>query len=179
MRFMQIDPNSKSRILLRKYKEVKCLNLACFTSDPTFIYFRLERQDSENIPPVRDRDPETRSRGEGDGRGSEKLERRSECRKEPLTKLNGTGTPSDRLSDLEPPRHFPEGERPPHPNGWGFIPSPGRPASTAFPEGNGQRRGNMPRTHPEKVAQRQNSMSQLQQWVNLRRAAAPTEEMQR
>lgn len=139
---------------------------------------RLERQDSENIPPVRDRDPETRSRGEGDGRGSEKLERRSECRKEPLTKLNGTGTPSDRLSDLEPPRHFPEGERPPHPNGWGFIPSPGRPASTAFPEGNGQRRGNMPRTHPEKVAQRQNSMSQLQQWVNLRRAAAPTEEMQ-
>lgn len=139
---------------------------------------RLERQDSENIPPVRDRDPETRSRGEGDGRGSEKLERRSECRKEPLTKLNGTGTPSDRLSDLEPPRHLPEGERPPHPNGWGFIPSPGRPASTAFPEGNGQRRGNMPRTHPEKVAQRQNSMSQLQQWVNLRRAAAPTEEMQ-
>lgn len=139
---------------------------------------RLERQDSENIPPVRDRDPETRSRGEGDGRGSEKLERRSECRKEPLTKVNGTGTPSDRLSDLEPPRHFPEGERPPHPNGWGFIPSPGRPASTAFPEGNGQRRGNMPRTHPEKVAQRQNSMSQLQQWVNLRRAAAPTEEMQ-
>lgn len=139
---------------------------------------RLERQDSENIPPVRERDPETRSRGEGDGRGSEKLERRSECRKEPLTKVNGTGTPSDRLSDLEPPRHFPEGERPPHPNGWGFIPSPGRPASTAFPEGNGQRRGNMPRTHPEKVAQRQNSMSQLQQWVNLRRAAAPTEEMQ-
>lgn len=139
---------------------------------------RLERQDSENIPPVRDRDPETRSRGEGDGRGSEKLERRSECRKEPLTKVNGTGTPSDRLSDLEPPRHLPEGERPPHPNGWGFIPSPGRPASTAFPEGNGQRRGNMPRTHPEKMAQRQNSMSQLQQWVNLRRAAAPTEEMQ-
>lgn len=139
----------------------------------------MERQDSENIPPVRDRDPETRSRGEGDGRGSEKLERRSESRKEPLTKVNGTGTPSERLPDLEPPRHLPEGERPPQPNGWGFVPSPGRPASTAFPEGNGQRRGNMPRTHPEKVAQRQNSMSQLQQWVNLRRAAAPTEDMQR
>ncbi|XP_073443255.1 pleckstrin homology domain-containing family A member 6 isoform X3 [Dendrobates tinctorius] len=139
---------------------------------------RLERQDSENIPPVRDRDPETRSRGEGDGRGSEKLERRSECRKEPLTKVNGTGTPSERLPDLEAPRHFPEGERPPQPNGWGFVPSPGRPASTAFPEGNGQRRLNMPRTHPEKMAQRQNSMSQLQQWVNLRRAAAPTEDMQ-
>ncbi|KAM4047989.1 pleckstrin homology domain-containing family A member 6 isoform 10-T12 [Anomaloglossus baeobatrachus] len=139
---------------------------------------RLERQDSENIPPVRDRDPETRSRGEGDGRGSEKLERRSECRKEPLTKINGTGTPTERLPDLEPPRHLPEGDRPPQPNGWGFVPSPGRPASTAFPEGNGQRRMNMPRTNPEKVAQRQNSMSQLQHWVNLRRAAAPTEDMQ-
>ncbi|XP_056414087.1 pleckstrin homology domain-containing family A member 6 isoform X5 [Hyla sarda] len=139
---------------------------------------RVERQDSENIPPVRERDPETRSRGEGDGRGSEKLERRSECRKDPLTKVNGTGTSSERLPDLEPPRHLPEGERPPQPNGWGFVSSPGRPASTAFPEGNGQRRGNMPRSHPEKMAQRQNSMSQLQQWVNLRRAAAPTEDMQ-
>ncbi|XP_063811322.1 pleckstrin homology domain-containing family A member 6 isoform X10 [Pseudophryne corroboree] len=139
---------------------------------------RLERQDSENIPPARDRDPETRSRGEGDGRGSEKLERRSECRKDPLTKVNGTGVPTDRLTDLEPPRHLPDGERPPQPNGWGFISSPGRPASTVFPDGNGQRRGNLPRTHPEKVAQRQNSMSQLQQWVNLRRAAPPTEEMQ-
>ncbi|KAM3935347.1 pleckstrin homology domain-containing family A member 6 isoform 3-T3 [Leptodactylus fuscus] len=139
---------------------------------------RLERQDCENIPPVRDRDPETRSRGEGDGRGSEKLERRSECRKEPLTKVNGSGTPSERLTDLEPPRHLPEGERPPQPNGWSFVSSPGRPASTAFPEGNGQRRGNLPRTHPEKIAQRQNSMSQLQQWVNLRRAAAPTEDLQ-
>ncbi|XP_071993661.1 pleckstrin homology domain-containing family A member 6 isoform X5 [Engystomops pustulosus] len=139
---------------------------------------RLERHDSENIPPVRDRDPETRSRGEGDGRGSEKLERRSECRKEPLTKVNGTGTASERPPDLEPPRHLPEGERPPHPNGWGFVSSPGRPASTAFTEGNGQRRGNFPRSHPEKIAQRQNSMSQLQQWVNLRRAAAPNEDMQ-
>ncbi|KAM4699448.1 pleckstrin homology domain-containing family A member 6 isoform 2-T5 [Discoglossus pictus] len=139
---------------------------------------RLERQDSENIPPLRDRDPETRSRGEGDGRGSEKLERRSESRKEPLTKVNGTGAPAERTSDLEPPRHFTEGERPPQPNGWGFMPSPGRPGSTAFPEGNGQRRGNLPRSYPEKMAQRQNSMSQLQQWVNLRRAAAPTEDMQ-
>ncbi|XP_053562672.1 pleckstrin homology domain-containing family A member 6 isoform X1 [Bombina bombina] len=139
---------------------------------------RLERQDSENIPPMKDRDPETRSRGEGDGRGSDKLERRLESRKEPLTKVNGMGAPTDRPSDLEPPRHLPEGERPPQPNGWGFMPSPGRPASTAFPEGNGQRRGNLPRSYPEKVAQRQSSMSQLQQWVNLRRAAAPTEEVQ-
>ncbi|XP_063308454.1 pleckstrin homology domain-containing family A member 6 isoform X9 [Pelobates fuscus] len=139
---------------------------------------RLERQDSENIPPLRDREPDTRSRGEGDGRGSEKLERRSECRKEPLTKVNGTGGSTERHPDLEPPRHLPESERPSQPNGWGFVPSPGRPVSAAFPEGSGQRRGNLPRNHPEKLAQRQNSMSQLQQWVNLRRGTAPTEDMQ-
>ncbi|XP_053310325.1 pleckstrin homology domain-containing family A member 6 isoform X2 [Spea bombifrons] len=139
---------------------------------------RLERQDSENIPPLKDRGPDTRSRGEGDGRGSEKLERRPECRKEPLTKINGTGASTERPLDLEPPRHLPECERPPQANGWGFLPSPGRQTSAAFPDGNGQRRAIQPRTHPEKVAQRQNSMSQLQHWVNLRRAAAPTEEMQ-
>ncbi|KAG8451022.1 hypothetical protein GDO86_003342 [Hymenochirus boettgeri] len=138
---------------------------------------RLERQDSENIPPQRDDDSECRNRGEGDGRGSEKMERRSECRKEPLNKVNGAGTPAER-PDLEPPRHLPEGERLLQSNGWGFLPSPGRPSSTVFPDRNGQRLGNLPQTHPEKVAQRQSSMSQLQQWVNLRRAVAPNEETQ-
>ncbi|XP_068125729.1 pleckstrin homology domain-containing family A member 6 isoform X3 [Hyperolius riggenbachi] len=138
---------------------------------------RLERQDMENIPPVRDHDPETRSRGEGDGRGSEKLERRSECRND-LAKFNGSGVSSDRTAELDPSRHLPEVERPPQPSGWNFVPSPGRPSSKAFPEGNGQHRTSLARTHPEKVAQRQNSMSQLQQWVNLRRATAPAEEMQ-
>ncbi|XP_018432324.1 PREDICTED: pleckstrin homology domain-containing family A member 6 isoform X2 [Nanorana parkeri] len=136
---------------------------------------RLERKDSENIPPARDQDPETRSRGEGDGRGSEKLERRSESNQ--LTKVNGSGASSERIADLDLPRHLLEGEHPMQPNGWSFAPSPVRPASKAFPEGNGQR-ANLPRTHPEKLAQRQNSMSQLQQWVNLRRSAVPTEELQ-
>ncbi|XP_030920968.1 pleckstrin homology domain-containing family A member 6 [Geospiza fortis] len=40
-----------------------------------------------------------------------------------------------------------------------------------------QRRGVTPRSHPEKVAQRKSSMTQLQQWVNSRRATAPTEEL--
>ncbi|XP_072280774.1 pleckstrin homology domain-containing family A member 6 isoform X3 [Pyxicephalus adspersus] len=135
---------------------------------------RLERQNSENIPPARDPDLETRSRGEGDGRGSEKLERRSESSQ--LTKVNGSLALSERIPDLEPPRQ-PEGEHLPQPNGWSFAPSPDRIASKAFPEGNGQR-ANLTRTHSEKVAQRQNSMSQLQQWVNLRRTAVPTEEIQ-
>ncbi|XP_041439765.1 pleckstrin homology domain-containing family A member 6 isoform X3 [Xenopus laevis] len=133
---------------------------------------RLERQD--NIPPIKDCESETRSRGEGDGRGSEKMENRSESKDEPLTKVIGRGVPPDRPPDLQPPRHLPEGEQPMQPNEWGFPPSSGRPASTAFSES--QRHGNLPQTHPTKMAQRQNSMSQLQQWVNLKRAAAPTEE---
>ncbi|XP_073471939.1 pleckstrin homology domain-containing family A member 6 isoform X2 [Aquarana catesbeiana] len=136
---------------------------------------RLERQDSENIPPTRDQDPERRSRGEGDGKGSEKLERRSESSQ--LTKVNGSGASSERIPDMDPSRHLPEGAHPPQPNGWTFASSPVRPAGKAVSEKNGQR-ANHPRTHPEKLAQRQNSMSQLQQWVNLRRAAVPTEDMQ-
>ncbi|KAM5179953.1 pleckstrin homology domain-containing family A member 6 isoform 2-T2 [Mantella aurantiaca] len=132
---------------------------------------RLQRQDSENIPPARDQDPETRSRGEGDGRGSEKLDRRSESRQ--LTKVAS----SERIPDMDLPRHLPDDNHPPQPNGWSFAPSPVRQAGKAVPEGNGQQAGLL-RTHPEKLAQRQNSMSQLQQWVNLRRAAVPTEEMQ-
>ncbi|XP_040195475.1 pleckstrin homology domain-containing family A member 6 isoform X4 [Rana temporaria] len=136
---------------------------------------RLERQDSENIPPTRDQDPETRSRGEGDGKGSEKLERRSESSH--LTKVNDSGVSSERIPDMDPSRHLPEGAHPPQPNGWTFATSPVRSAGKGVPEKNGQR-ANLPRTHPEKVAQRQNSMSQLQQWVNLRRAPVPTEDMQ-
>ncbi|NXA52591.1 PKHA6 protein, partial [Nothocercus julius] len=68
---------------------------------------RHEKPDSENIPPVKHHqqhhrsaahrehpkaDPDAKTRGEGDGRGSEKLERkaeRAEIKKEPLAKANG------------------------------------------------------------------------------------------
>lgn len=137
------------------------------------FFFRLERQESENKPPTRDQDPEIRSRGEGDGRGSEKLERRSE--NSHLTKVNGSEASSERIQDLDPPRYLPEGEQP---NGWSFVPSPVGTVLKPVTEGISQR-VNLPHTHPEKMAQRQNSMSQLQQWVNLRRTAVPTEGIQR
>nr|XP_030147943.3 pleckstrin homology domain-containing family A member 6 isoform X9 [Taeniopygia guttata] len=168
---------------------------------------RHEKPDSENIPPSKHHhhhhhhhcnaahrehpkaEPDAKTRGEGDGRGSEKMERkpseRADSKKELLVKANG-------LSGQEPPSEpgspYPEGprgpvsaERPAQPNGWPY-PSPSRPGSTAFPpvgdgENGAQRRSVVPRSHPEKVAQRKSSMTQLQQWVNSRRATAAPEEL--
>ncbi|XP_064029587.1 pleckstrin homology domain-containing family A member 6 isoform X3 [Pogoniulus pusillus] len=164
---------------------------------------RHEKPDSENIPPSKQlhqhhhcnaahrdhpkADPDAKTRGEGDGRGSEKPERKSERtegKKEPLAKANGI---SGQEMPSEPGSPYPEAgrvagsaERPPQPNGWP-CPSPGRPGSTACPPPDGdslsQRRGCAPRTNPERLAQRKSSMSQLQQWVNSRRGVAPPEEM--
>ncbi|XP_014728179.1 PREDICTED: pleckstrin homology domain-containing family A member 6 [Sturnus vulgaris] len=166
-----------------------------------------EKPDSENIPPSKHQhhlhhhcnaahrehakaEPDAKARGEGDGRGSEKMERkpseRTDGKKEPLAKTNGL---SGQEAPSEPGSPYPEGprgpasaERPAQPNGWPY-PSPSRPGSTAFPPGGDgeigvpQRRGVTPRSHPEKVAQRKSSMSQLQQWMNSRLATAPSEEL--
>ncbi|XP_041326425.1 pleckstrin homology domain-containing family A member 6 isoform X6 [Pyrgilauda ruficollis] len=165
---------------------------------------RHEKPDSENIPPSKHHhhhhcnaahrehpkaEPDAKTRGEGDGRGSEKMERkpseRADGKKEPLAKANGLG---GQEPPSEPGSPYPEGprapasaERPAQPNGWPY-PSPSRPSSTAFPpagdgESGAQRRGVTPRSHPEKVAQRKSSMTQLQQWVNSRRATAAPEEL--
>ncbi|NXD12074.1 PKHA6 protein, partial [Nothocercus nigrocapillus] len=124
---------------------------------------RHEKPDSENIPPVKHHqqhhrsaahrehpkaEPDAKTRGEGDGRGSEKLERkaeRAEIKKEPLAKANG-------------------------------IAGQEMPSETGSLAG-ASRRGFAPRAHPDKVAQRKSSMTQLQQWVNLRRGAVPPEEL--
>ncbi|NXW06616.1 PKHA6 protein, partial [Fregetta grallaria] len=162
---------------------------------------RHEKPDSENIPPSKHHyhhrnaahrehpkaDPDTKTRGEGDGRGSEKIERKSErmeSKKEPLAKANGIAgqeMPSEPSSPYpEAPRVPASVERPPQPNGWPYS-SPSRPGSTAYPPPDGEsvahRRGFGPRTNPEKIAQRKSSMTQLQQWVNSRRGAVPPEEL--
>ncbi|KAK1187098.1 PKHA6 protein, partial [Pygoscelis papua] len=162
---------------------------------------RHEKPDSENIPPSKHHhhhrnathrehpkaDPDAKTRGEGDGRGSEKIERKSErmeSKKEPLAKANGI---AGQEMPSEPGSPYPEapqvpgsGERPPQPNGWPYS-SPSRPSSTAYPPPDGEsvahRRGFAPRTNPEKIAQRKSSMTQLQQWVNSRRGAVPPEEL--
>ncbi|KAM6044470.1 pleckstrin homology domain-containing family A member 6 isoform 9-T11 [Chlamydotis macqueenii] len=161
---------------------------------------RHEKPDSENIPPSKHHhhrnaahrehpkaDPDAKTRGEGDGRGSEKIERkpeRTENKKEPLAKANGIAgqeMPSEPGSPYpEAPRVPASVERPPQPNGWPYS-SPSRPGSTAYPPPDGEsvvhRRGFAPRTNPEKIAQRKSSMTQLQQWVNSRRGAVPPEEL--
>ncbi|XP_053884725.1 pleckstrin homology domain-containing family A member 6 isoform X6 [Malaclemys terrapin pileata] len=161
---------------------------------------RREKTDSENIPPSKHHhhrttahrehpkaDLEAKTRGEGDGRGSEKIERKSERidnKKEPLVKANGIvgqEMPSEPGSPYPEAPRFPAGvERSTQPNGWQYS-SPSRPGSTAYPPQDGEsvmhRPGFVPRTNPEKIAQRKSSMTQLQQWVNLRRGAAPPEEL--
>ncbi|XP_061488199.1 pleckstrin homology domain-containing family A member 6 isoform X2 [Rhineura floridana] len=164
---------------------------------------RHEKTDSENIPPSKNHqhhhhrsvptresakaEPEVKTRGEGDGRGSEKSERkpeRVESKKEPLVKANGIASqemPSEPGSPYPDTSHLPTGvERPTQPNGWQYS-SPSRPGSMAFPQHDGEsampRRSFAPCTNPEKIAQRKSSMTQLQQWVNLRRGAPPPEDL--
>ncbi|XP_050767392.1 pleckstrin homology domain-containing family A member 6 [Gymnogyps californianus] len=171
------------------------------TLSPVSAPPRHEKPDSENIPPSKHHqhpcnaahrehpkaDPDAKTRGEGDGRGSEKIERKSErteSKKEPLAKANGIAgqeMPSEPGSPYpEAPRVPASVERPPQPNGWPYS-SPSRPGSTAYPPPDGEsvahRRGFAPRTNPEKIAQRKSSMTQLQQWVNSRRGAVPPEEL--
>ncbi|XP_078248039.1 pleckstrin homology domain-containing family A member 6 isoform X9 [Pogona vitticeps] len=164
---------------------------------------RHEKTDSENIPPSKNHphlhyrsipvreatkaEPEAKTRGEGDGRGSERTERkqeRAESKKESLVKANGIVSqemPSEPGSPYpEDPRVPSGGERPIQPNGWQYS-SPSRPGSMAFPHPDSEtvmpRRSFAPRTNPEKIAQRKSSMTQLQQWVNLRRGAPPPEDL--
>lgn len=160
-----------------------------------------EKPDSENTPPSKrhhqpphnsfpNPEPEAKTRGEGDGRGCEKAERRPErpdIQSEPLVKANGIQAGPEPAS--EPGSPYPGGprvpgggERPPQPNGWQYG-SPSRPGSTAFPpqdsESGGRRPSFPPHANPDKIAQRKSSMSQLQQWVNLRRGVPPPEDLRR
>ncbi|XP_057625170.1 pleckstrin homology domain-containing family A member 6 isoform X2 [Chionomys nivalis] len=168
-------------------------------SVPQPVRHSHEKPDSENIPPSKAHqqpplnslpkpEPEAKTRGEGDGRGCEKAERRPErpeVKKEPLVKANGL--PSGPEPASEPGSPYPDGprvpgggEQPSQPNGWQYN-SPSRPGSTAFPphdeDTGGNRRSFPPRTDPDKIAQRKSSMNQLQQWVNLRRGVPPPEDL--
>ncbi|XP_006887960.1 PREDICTED: pleckstrin homology domain-containing family A member 6 [Elephantulus edwardii] len=165
-------------------------------SVPQAVRHNHEKPDSENIkhhhqPPhnsLSKPEPDAKTRGEGDGRGCEKTERRPErpeVKKESLVKVNGIQAGLEPAS--EPGSPYPDGPRVPgggeraaQPNGWQYS-SPSRPASTAFPpqdgESGGHRRSFPPRTNPDKIAQRKSSMNQLQQWVNLRRGVPQPDDL--
>ncbi|XP_074078539.1 pleckstrin homology domain-containing family A member 6 isoform X3 [Macrotis lagotis] len=195
---VQIPPAQRSAPQTVRHSSGKGLDL--LTGTPSASR-NLEKPDSENIPPSKHHhhhhqprnsiakpEPESKTRGEGDGRGCEKTERKleqPEVKKEPLVKANGV--PAGPEPALEPGSPYPEaprvptgGERGTQPNGWQYS-SPSRPGSTAFPpqdgESIGHRRSFPPRTNPDKIAQRKSSMNQLQQWVNLRRGAPPPEDL--
>lgn len=78
------------------------------------------------------------------------------------------------------------GLAPHHPNGWGNYGPPNgsryqsqenvRDMREPHEENVVMRRGFVPRTAPERVAQRKSSMTQLQQWVNQRRAILPQDD---
>ncbi|CAK6439745.1 unnamed protein product [Pipistrellus nathusii] len=166
-------------------------------SVPQAVRLNHEKPDLENTPPSKHHqqqpphnsfpnpEPEAKTRGEGDGRGCEKAERRPDIQSEPLAKANGI--PAGPEAASEPSSPYPAGprvpgggERPPQPNGWQYG-SPSRPGSTAFPpqdsESGGRRPSFPPHANPDKIAQRKSSMSQLQQWVNLRRGVPPPEDL--
>ncbi|XP_057217385.1 pleckstrin homology domain-containing family A member 6 isoform X14 [Triplophysa rosa] len=80
-----------------------------------------------------------------------------------------------------------KGGLPPHqPNGWGNYGPPNgsryqsqenmRDIREHHEENVVMRRGFVPRTAPERLAQRKSSMTQLQQWVNQRRALGPMDD---
>uniref|UniRef100_A0A3B4TTE1 Pleckstrin homology domain containing A6 n=1 Tax=Seriola dumerili TaxID=41447 RepID=A0A3B4TTE1_SERDU len=69
-----------------------------------------------------------------------------------------------------------------HPNGWAnYGPTNGDSGQVQDPREQQEnmvlRRGFVPRTAPERVAQRKSSMAQLQQWVNQRRGMASQEDI--
>lgn len=81
------------------------------------------------------------------------------------------------------------GLAPHHPNGWGNYGPPNgsryqsqenvRDMREPHEENVVMRRGFVPRTAPERLAQRKSSMTQLQQWVNQRRAMVPQDDGRR
>ncbi|KAG9352794.1 hypothetical protein JZ751_017370 [Albula glossodonta] len=136
--------------------------------------------------------PEPHSRGEGDGQRTEPREVKHE--------VNGvdtkeTATPSTPMGPGSDCRGGDRGEdggggggggRTPQPNGWAnhSAPQPSGfqgqdpPREAREPHENVVlRRGFVPRTQPERMAQRKSSMTQLQQWVNQRRGMNVQEDL--
>ncbi|XP_041091832.1 pleckstrin homology domain-containing family A member 6-like isoform X8 [Polyodon spathula] len=158
-------------------------------SEAAQVHIQLtQSNDSENIPPAVDnmvivaKGAEPRQRGEGDGRGAE-------IRESSKRELNGAipaeamtpPTPRSPMTAELDGRGKERGERRQRqPNGWGeHVPhtSAFRPQAPRDPRDSREaavlRRGFVPRTQPERLAQRKSSMTKLQQWVNQRRIVPP------
>uniref|UniRef100_A0A8C9QQV2 Pleckstrin homology domain containing A6 n=1 Tax=Scleropages formosus TaxID=113540 RepID=A0A8C9QQV2_SCLFO len=144
-----------------------------------------ERNNSEKIPPegvnsvAAIKGAEHHQRGEG---GGQRMDHREAGKQEDKYEING-GEPKEATVPNTPTTPDLDGRtRVPLPNGWGNHGAP-QISSLHSQESQGQRentvlrRGFVPRTQPERLAQRKSSMTQLQQWVNQRRSMAAQEDL--
>ncbi|XP_059806179.1 pleckstrin homology domain-containing family A member 6 isoform X17 [Hypanus sabinus] len=121
------------------------------------------------------------SEADGFDRTNNRKSDRNDSSKELVAKVNGLSgqdAPSDPNSPAPELRTHPGFERPIQVNGHHW--QQGSPGESYPPQEGGNvvhRRGFVPRTNTEKMAQRQSSLSQLQQWVNMRRSALTTDEL--
>ncbi|XP_072134884.1 pleckstrin homology domain-containing family A member 6 isoform X6 [Mobula birostris] len=140
-------------------------------SNHTSNHKRLIKPDQEKVG----------SEADGFDRTSNRKSDRNDSGKEPVAKVNGLSgqdAPSDPNSPAPELRTHPGFERPIQVNGHHW--QQGSPGESYQPQEGGNvvhRRGFVPRTNTEKMAQRQSSLSQLQQWVNMRRSALTTDEL--
>ncbi|XP_055510883.1 pleckstrin homology domain-containing family A member 6 isoform X3 [Leucoraja erinacea] len=124
--------------------------------------------------------PDMEKKG-GEADGFERYHRQSEGKdsgKDTAARVNGLAAPQGPFDGSSPGaerRTHPGYERPQQqqqqqqqPNGHGW--------QQASPGNAVHRRGFVPRTNTEKLAQRLSSLTQLQQWVNIRRSALPTDD---
>ncbi|KPP76150.1 pleckstrin-like domain-containing family A member 6-like, partial [Scleropages formosus] len=133
-----------------------------------------------HIPPTeRYSRAEHHQRGEG---GGQRMDHREAGKQEDKYEING-GEPKEATVPNTPTTPDLDGRtRVPLPNGWGNHGAP-QISSLHSQESQGQRentvlrRGFVPRTQPERLAQRKSSMTQLQQWVNQRRSMAAQEDL--
>ncbi|XP_036386282.1 pleckstrin homology domain-containing family A member 6 isoform X2 [Megalops cyprinoides] len=149
-----------------------------------------QRNDAENIPPEGQNNgmvakgAEPGSRGEGDGQRTETQEVKHEVNG--VAPQEAAASPAPTPAGPGPDGRGGERGGAPQPNGWG---NHGDAHPLAFQaqqevreareprENVVLRRGFVPRTQPERLAQRKSSMTQLQQWVNQRRALGVQEDL--
>ncbi|XP_072571950.1 pleckstrin homology domain-containing family A member 6 isoform X1 [Paramormyrops kingsleyae] len=145
----------------------------------------LSRNNSENIPPAGGntmavtKGAELHQHGEGNNQRMESRKANRQDAKPGVNNVESKETTSPttlRTPDLN------SRDSGFQPNGWGKSESPHDPAfqpqeSHDQKENTVLRRGFVPRTQSERMAQRKSSMTQLQQWVNQRRSMTAQEDM--
>ncbi|XP_029948004.1 pleckstrin homology domain-containing family A member 6 isoform X6 [Salarias fasciatus] len=158
------------------------LNPAMVTKepDPPTHQSVSTQSESDGVPPPH---PDTRSLGTPPAS--------SPCSDPPGTQSDGRRGRQPKAAEVQDEGGRPGPDTHQHPNGWSGYDPPDSNGKAPPPRGHGHhpsadkqsqthdgkdpqehvvlRRGFVPRTAPERVAQRKSSMAQLQQWVNQRR----------